>query len=83
MMKVTLKYMALFAYFTTGFFLLGLIIKIIFGFVHIGEFYLPYEEVMRNFFKSIIAGLAITLAAIIFNLIDKFNERRKPPSDPE
>ncbi|MEM6160096.1 hypothetical protein AAH446_05985 [Erwinia sp. P6884] len=83
MMKGTLKYIALFAYFTAGLFLLGLIIKVVFGFVHIGEFYLPYQEVMRNFFKSIIAGAAITLAAIVFNLIDKFNERRKPPSDPE
>ena len=82
-MKGTLKYIALFAYFTAGLFLLGVIIKVVFGFVHIGEFYLPYVEVMRNLFKSIIAGAAITLAAIVFNLIDKFNERRKPPFDPE
>lgn len=83
MMKATLKYIALFVYFTAGLFLLGLIIKVVFGFVHIGEFYLPYEEIMRNLFKSIIAGSAITLAAIVFNLIDKLKKCRKQPSDPE
>lgn len=83
MMKAILKYITLFAYFTTGLFLLGLIIKIILGFFYIGGFYLPSEEILKNLFKSIVAGAAITLAAIVFNLIDKFNSRKKPPSEPD
>ncbi|WP_241609742.1 hypothetical protein [Rosenbergiella australiborealis] len=83
MMKSTLKYIILFAYFTVGLFLLGLIIKVVSGFIHLGGFYLPYEEIMRNLFKSIIAGSAITLAAITFNLIDKFKGRRKKSSKPD
>jgi len=83
MMKATIKYIALFVYFTAGLFLLGLIIKVFFGFVYTGEFYFPYEEAIRNLFKSIIVGTAITLAAIVFNLIDKFNKLRKQLPDPE
>lgn len=79
-MKTILKYIALFAYFTAGLFLLGLIIRIVLGFFYTGDFYLPYSEVMVNLLKSIIAGAASTLAAIVFNMIDKFNARKKPPS---
>ncbi|MCT2386170.1 hypothetical protein [Erwinia pyrifoliae] len=83
MIKTVLRYILLFSYFTVGLFLLGLLIKLIIGYIYIGKFYLPYEEVMRNFFKSIIAGSAITLAALVFNLIDKFKARKTPPSDRE
>lgn len=81
MIKFALKYIALWGYFTVGFFVLGLVIKTVLGFIYTGDFYLPYEEVARNLFKSIIAASAITLAAIIFNLIDKFKTRKSPPSD--
>ncbi len=80
-MRTIIQYVFLFAYFTAGLFLLGLIVKVFLGFVKLGEFYLPNEEIMRNLFKSIIAGAAITLAAIVFNLIDKCNSRKSPPSD--
>jgi hypothetical protein len=46
-------------------------------------FYFPVSQVKRGIAFGCIAGAAITLAAIVFNLIDKFNERRMPPSDPE
>ena len=82
-MKTVLKYILLFSYFTVGFFFLGLLIKIIIGFIHIGGFFFPFEEITKNFFKSIIAGTAITVAAIVFNLIDYFKARKSPPSAPK
>lgn len=48
-----------------------------------GYLFFPASEVMRVFVFGGIAGSAITLAAIVFNLIDKFNTRKKSPSDPE
>ncbi|NIY48082.1 hypothetical protein [Cedecea colo] len=81
MIKITLKYIALGGYFTAGFFLLGLVIKVVLGFIYLNTFYLPYEEVVTNFFKSIIAGSAITLAAIVFNIIDKIKLRNSSSSD--
>ena len=83
MIKCVLKYMLLFCYFTIGFFILGLVVKVVISFIHLGAFYLPYDEIIRNFFKSTIAGSAITSAAIIFNLIDKFKAGKNPPSDPQ
>lgn len=82
-MKIVLKYVLIFSYFTSGFFLLGIFIKIVIGFMYIGGFFSPYEEIIKNLFKSIIAGSAITSAAIVFNLIDKFKARKPPPSDPK
>lgn len=81
MIKIALKYIVLWGYFTAGFFLLGLVIKIVLGFFYTNTFYLPYEEVVKNFLKTIIASSSITLAAIVFNLIDKFKARITPPSD--
>lgn len=48
-----------------------------------GYFFFPVYHVERIFVFGCIAGSAITLATIVFNLIDKFNARKKPPSDPE
>lgn len=45
--------------------------------------FFPASQVMRVLVFGCIAGTAITLAAIVFNLIDKFNSRKKTPSDPE
>jgi hypothetical protein len=53
------------------------------GFMFLHEFYLPSDKIFSTLVKSMIAATAITLAAIVFNLIDKFNARKKPPSDPE
>lgn len=43
----------------------------------------PVYYVERVFVFGSIAGSVITLATIVFNLIDKFNDRKRPPSDPE
>ncbi|RXA93796.1 hypothetical protein EQP49_22230 [Yersinia sp. 2105 StPb PI] len=48
-----------------------------------GYFFFPVYHVKRVFVFGCIAGSAITLATIVFNLIDKFNTRKRPPSDPE
>ncbi len=48
-----------------------------------GYFFYPLYYVKRTLVFSCISGGAITLAAIFFNLIGKFNFRKKPPSEPE
>ncbi|ECC6794795.1 hypothetical protein DAE30_23220 [Salmonella enterica] len=48
-----------------------------------GYFFFPLYHVERVFVFGGIAGSAITLATIVFNLIDKFNDHKRPPSDPE
>lgn len=48
-----------------------------------GFFFFPTHQMIRVIVFGCIAGTSITLAAIVFNLIDKFNSRKKPPSYPE
>ena len=48
-----------------------------------GYFLIPGGQITRAVVFGCIAGSAITLATIVFNLIDKFGARKKPPSDPE
>lgn len=55
----------------------------LFIYVTKGCFFLPVYHVERVLVFGCIAGFAITLATIVFNLIDKFNARKKPPSAPE
>ncbi|MGT4622374.1 hypothetical protein [Edwardsiella ictaluri] len=81
--KMALKYALMFLYYSFAFFILGLIISVVIGFIYLHDFYLPFEIVLSTLVRSIIAGSAITLAAIVFNLIDKFDARKKPPSAPD
>ncbi|OIN34662.1 hypothetical protein AO411_2027895 [Salmonella enterica subsp. enterica serovar Sarajane] len=46
-----------------------------------GYFFFPVSQVMRVLVFASIAATSITLAAIVFKLIDKFNACKKPPSD--
>lgn len=46
-------------------------------------FYFPLSQLKKAIVFGFIAGSAITLATIVFNLIDKFNARKKPPSPPD
>lgn len=64
-----------------GFFLLGG--GALFIYLTKGYFFFPVYHVKRVLVFGCIAGSAITLATIAFNLIDKFNTRKKTPSDPE
>ncbi|QPR28183.1 hypothetical protein I6G97_00510 [Edwardsiella hoshinae] len=82
-MKITYIYILMFLYYSSVLFIFGLIISIVISFAYLHVFYLSFESIFSAFVKSIIAGSAITLAAIVFNLIDKFNARKKTPSDPK
>lgn len=46
-------------------------------------FNFPLNQVKRAVVFGCITGTAITLATIVFKLIDAFNARKKPPSDTE
>ena len=48
-----------------------------------GYFLIPDGQIKRAIIFGGIAGIAITSATIVFNLIDKFNLRKKPPSEPK
>ncbi|ENV9336535.1 TPA: hypothetical protein ACJVFL_001737 [Klebsiella aerogenes] len=48
-----------------------------------GYFLIPEGQIKRAIVFGCIAGTAITLATIVFNLIDKFKARKSPPSDSE
>lgn len=52
-------------------------------FISEGSFFYPVRQVIRACLFGVISGAAITLAAIVFNLIDKLNSLKKPPTDPE
>ncbi|ELH8610243.1 TPA: hypothetical protein ACG0DR_002953 [Enterobacter asburiae] len=48
-----------------------------------GYWFFPLTQIKRALAFGTITGAAITVAAIIFKLIDKFNVCKKPPSDSE
>jgi len=54
----------------------------VFVYLSNGYFSYPLRHVIRTCVFGIISGVAITLAAMVFNLIDKFKARKSPPSDP-
>ncbi|ECA5251943.1 hypothetical protein ZQ34_005146 [Salmonella enterica subsp. salamae] len=62
--------------------LLGVGVSLI-VFLKDGYFLIPDGQIIRAVVFGCIAGSAITLATIVFNLIDKFNARKKPPSAPD
>jgi len=49
----------------------------------IGEFAYDWHQVFIGLKMAIVAGFAVTLAAFIFNRIDIYNARKKPPTDPD
>lgn len=46
-------------------------------------FIIPHGQVKRAIVFGCIAGAAITVATMVFNLIDKYKSRKTPPSDPD
>ncbi|PNK65159.1 MULTISPECIES: hypothetical protein [Pantoea] len=48
-----------------------------------GYFLIPVGQIKRAIAFGCIAGIAITLATIVFNIIDRFNNRKSPPSNPD
>ncbi|EMM6516279.1 hypothetical protein RVV74_002961 [Enterobacter ludwigii] len=80
MMRIAFKYILMFLYYSSAFFALSLIIRIVMGLIHSNNLFLTLNGITSGFIKSLIAGAAITIAAIIFNLTDKYRTR-KPPSE--
>ncbi|NIY48080.1 hypothetical protein E2L00_11205 [Cedecea colo] len=66
---------------TLGFLLIGF--GTLFIYLTKGYLFFPIYHVKRVLVFGCIAGTAITSATIVFNLIDKFNFRKKPPTDPD
>lgn len=83
-MKTLYKYIVLFLYSCITsmlmLFALGFCIAT-FYYIKDGGFYFPLSQVKRAIVFGCIAGTGITLAAIVFNLIDKIKERKTPPSE--
>ncbi len=48
-----------------------------------GYFLYPLRQAIRTCIFGGVSGTAITLAAIVFNLLDKFKARKSLPSDPD
>jgi len=77
------KYLVIFIYFFICFFCLGIIVRVGAVLLYGGEFYLPISGLIKNLKMSVITSFSITLASLIFNKIDKYNARKKPPIDPD
>lgn len=85
-MKQLYSYVMLFIYSCLSSILMLLLLAggiVAFYFLKGDGFYFPLSQLKRAIVFGSIAGSAITLATIVFNLIDKFNARKKPPSDPD
>lgn len=48
-----------------------------------GNWFFPLHQIKRALVFGTITGTAITVAAVVFKLIDVFNARKKPPSAPD
>ncbi|AEF47431.1 hypothetical protein SerAS12_4338 [Serratia sp. AS12] len=46
-----------------------------------GYFFYPLAHVKRTLVFGIISGVAITLAAIVFKIIDKLKTKKAPPKE--
>lgn len=77
------KYAILFLYFLCCFSILGGLVRVGAVLIYAREFYLPIHDIVKNIKMSAVASFAITLAAFIFNKIDEYNARKKPPTDPD
>lgn len=82
--KMTLRIsIFLFFYLFTAFFLLGIAARVITGFIDSGEIYLLQGELVKSAKMSFVAGALGTLVSFIFNKIDEYYARKKPPTDPD
>lgn len=76
-------FILIFMYITAAFFVLGIATRVVTAFIHTGGFYLSLSGVIKVGKMSVVAGILIALGALIFNKIDEYNARKKPPSDPD
>lgn len=86
MAKFILKYSLFFLY--SYFFciasllLIGLAISGVYYFSN-GIFDFSFSQVKRALFFGFIGGSGISLGTVLFNTIDWYNARKKPPTDPD
>ncbi|TPG55389.1 hypothetical protein [Ewingella americana] len=80
------NYLMLLIYSTAFFSVLGIGYRTIVALISlwaIGEFAYDWHQVVIGLKMAVVASFAVTLAAFIFNKIDEYNARKKPPSDPD
>lgn len=79
-MKAILKYFVLLIYSCISSMLMLLFLGgcvAVFYYLKDGVFYFPLSQIKRAIFFGGVAGTAITMATIVFNIHDKINEYRK------
>lgn len=82
--KMTFSTLVLMAmYFFICFFFLGLLIRVVVEFYYTKTVDLNLSKLSHLAKMSGIPSVSITLAAFIFNKIDEYNARKKPPADPD
>ena len=82
--KMTLYiFILIFIYMTTAFFALGVITRIVTAVIYTGEVYLSLSGVLKVVKMSVVAGGVIAVGCLIFNKIDEYNARKKPPTGPD
>lgn len=80
--KLTISTLILMAfYFFICFLFLGLLIRITIEFYYTGTVDFNLNKFIHLVKMSSVPSLSITLAAFIFNKIDEYNGRKKPPVD--
>lgn len=70
-------------YMTTAFFALGVVTRIVTAVIYTGEVYLSLSGVIKVVKMSVVAGILSAVGCLIFNKIDEYNTRKKPPVDPD
>lgn len=82
--KMTLHiFILIFIYMTTAFFALGVVTRIVTAVIYTGEVYLSLSGVIKVVKMSVVAGIFIAVGCLIFNKIDEYNARKKPPTGPD
>lgn len=76
-------FILIFMYITTAFFALGVVTRIVTALIHTGEIYLSISGIIKVAKMSVVAGILIAVGCLIFNKIDEYNARKKPPVDPD
>lgn len=84
--KYLFSYVVLFFYWSVALSVFLLCIGGVISTIHYisnGVFISPENQIKRAIAFGCICGIAITVITLIYRLIDKFNIRKSPPSDPD
>ncbi len=76
-------FILIFLYITGSFFLLGLLARGVIGLIHTASLNISIEDVLKTLKMSAVAGIILSVGAFIFNRIDIYNARKKPPTKPD